>query len=39
VRAFIDLAVERVAGNPDYVLSAQELSTAEAKGREALSTG
>jgi DNA-binding transcriptional LysR family regulator len=34
VRAFIDLAVERVAGNPAYVPDAQELAAAEAKGRE-----
>jgi len=38
VRAFIDLAVERLAGNPMLVLSRQELAAAEAKGRAALST-
>lgn len=32
-RAFIDLAVQRIAGNPLYVLSPRELLTAEAKGR------
>lgn len=36
VRAFIDLAVKRLAGNTDYVLSAEELAAAEAKGRAAL---
>lgn len=35
VRAFIDLAVERLVGNPAYVLSAKELAAAEAKGRKA----
>ncbi len=35
-RAFIDLAVERLAGNADYILTAQELKAAEAKGRGAL---
>ena len=35
VRAFIDLAVERMAGNPAYVLTAKELAAAEAKGRKA----
>jgi hypothetical protein len=34
-RAFFDLAVERLAGNPEYVLGAQELAEAEAKGRKA----
>ncbi len=33
VRAFIDLAVERLAGNPDYVLSEKELVAAETRGR------
>ena len=33
VRAFIDLAVKRLAGTSDYVLSAEELAAAEAKGR------
>ena len=33
VRAFIDLAVERLAGSSDYVLDARELAAAEAKGR------
>lgn len=33
VRAFIDLAVERLAGNTDYVLTAQELTRLEAQGR------
>lgn len=33
VRAFIDLAVERLAGNADFVLNAKELATAEKKGR------
>jgi DNA-binding transcriptional LysR family regulator len=35
-RAFIDLAVRRVVGNPAYELSAKELAAAEAKGRKAL---
>lgn len=35
VRAFIDLAVEKLAGNAAYVLTAQELAVAEARGREA----
>jgi DNA-binding transcriptional LysR family regulator len=35
VRAFIDLAVQRVAGNPAYELGGKELATAEAKGRKA----
>ncbi len=34
-RAFIDLMVERLAGNPAYVLTAKELAAAEAKGRKA----
>ena len=34
VRAFIDLAVARLAGSPDYVLTPQELATAEARGRK-----
>jgi DNA-binding transcriptional LysR family regulator len=33
VRAFIDLAVERLAGSSQYVLDARELAAAEAKGR------
>ena len=39
VRAFIDLAVKRLAGNADYVLSAEELVAAEAEGRAALKAG
>jgi DNA-binding transcriptional LysR family regulator len=34
-RAFIDLALERLTGNPAYVLTAKELAAAEAKGRKA----
>ena len=33
-RAFIDLAVERLAGSADYVLSARELETAQRKHRK-----
>ncbi len=33
VRAFIDLAIERLAGNTDYVLGEQELARLEAQGR------
>ena len=33
VRAFIDLAVERVANNPAYVMTAEELEAAESRGR------
>ena len=33
VRAFIDLAIERLAGNTDYVLSAEELARLEVQGR------
>ena len=33
VRAFIDLAVERVANNPAYVLTQEELEAAESRGR------
>ena len=33
VRAFIDLAVERLAGSSDYVLDARELAVAASKGR------
>ena len=33
VRAFIDLAIKRLAGNADFVLTAEELASAEAKGR------
>jgi DNA-binding transcriptional LysR family regulator len=36
VRAFIDLAVQRLADNPALVLSAQELAAAETHGRAAL---
>jgi DNA-binding transcriptional LysR family regulator len=35
VRAFIDLAVARLAGNSQYVLSAEELRAAEVAGRSA----
>ncbi len=35
VRAFIDLAIERLAGSRVYVLSTKELAAAEAKGRKA----
>jgi len=35
VRAFIDLALKRLVGNPAYVLTAKELQSAEAKGRKA----
>ncbi|HXD42619.1 MAG TPA: LysR family transcriptional regulator [Ramlibacter sp.] len=34
-RAFIDLVVQRLAGNPAYILTAKELSAAEARGRKA----
>jgi DNA-binding transcriptional LysR family regulator len=34
VRAFIDLAVQRLGGNRDFVLEAKELAAAEAKGRK-----
>jgi DNA-binding transcriptional LysR family regulator len=34
VRAFIDLAVERLVGRSDYVLDQKELAMAEAKGRK-----
>lgn len=33
VRAFIDLATERLVGNPAYELSLPELAAAEARGR------
>lgn len=33
VRAFIDLAVKRLAGNPAFVLSDEELAAAAARGR------
>jgi DNA-binding transcriptional LysR family regulator len=33
VRAFVDLAVERLAGSTDYVLDVRELAAAEARGR------
>ena len=36
VRAFIDLAIERLAGNTAYFLSSQEFKQAEAGGRKAL---
>ncbi|MBB6557494.1 DNA-binding transcriptional LysR family regulator [Acidovorax soli] len=35
VRAFIDLAVERLTNAPEYVLSARELAEAEMQGRKA----
>ncbi|EJE51348.1 hypothetical protein PMI14_03963, partial [Acidovorax sp. CF316] len=35
VRAFIDLAVQRLADTPDYVLTGEELAAAEARGRKA----
>lgn len=35
VRAFIDVAVELLADNPAYVLTADELALAEVRGREA----
>ena len=38
-RVFIDLAVKRLAGNADFVLTAKELSAAEAKGRQAVKRG
>lgn len=34
VRAFIDLAVQRLVNNTTYVLTAKELQSAEAKGRK-----
>lgn len=39
VRAFIDLAVNRLAGSPRFVLTAKELAAAEAKGRKGLVPG
>ncbi|MEJ8851601.1 LysR family transcriptional regulator [Variovorax rhizosphaerae] len=36
VRAFIDLAVQRLANTPRYVLTTKELQGAEAKGRKAI---
>ena len=36
VRAFIDLAVERLADSAEFVLGAKELSASEAKGRKAV---
>jgi DNA-binding transcriptional LysR family regulator len=39
VRAFIDLAVERLAGKADYVLAPKELASAEARGRKAYKQG
>lgn len=38
VRAFIDLAVKRLAGNTEFVLAAEELAKAEAKGRAHVSS-
>ena len=38
-RVFIDLVVKRLAGNAEFVLAAQELTAAEAKGRQALEAG
>ncbi len=38
-RAFIDLAVKRLAGNAEFTLAAQELAAAEAKGRQAVERG
>lgn len=38
-RAFIDLAVSRLADNPTFVLDAKELAAAEAKGRKAAGLG
>ncbi|MDM0019156.1 LysR family transcriptional regulator [Variovorax saccharolyticus] len=35
VRAFIDVAIELLADNPAFVLTAEELRSAEAQGREA----
>ncbi len=35
VRAFIDLAVSRLANNPAYMLTAKELKSAESRGRKA----
>jgi DNA-binding transcriptional LysR family regulator len=39
VRAFIDLAIERLGGGADYVLSSKELAAAEAKGLKGLPRG
>lgn len=36
VRAFVDLAVERLAGSSTYVMGADELATAERRGRKGL---
>jgi DNA-binding transcriptional LysR family regulator len=36
VRAFIDLAVKRLAGNTELMLTGQELAAAEARGRDAV---
>jgi DNA-binding transcriptional LysR family regulator len=36
VRAFIDLAVKRLANNPEFVMTREELADAEAKGRAGL---
>jgi DNA-binding transcriptional LysR family regulator len=36
VRAFIDLAVKRLAGNPALVLTGEELAAAEARGQDAV---
>jgi DNA-binding transcriptional LysR family regulator len=38
VRAFIDLAIQRLAGSDEFVLSPQELATAEAEGRKRAKT-
>ncbi|EJL88203.1 hypothetical protein PMI15_00845, partial [Polaromonas sp. CF318] len=39
VKAFIDLAVKRLVGNSEFVLTAKELAAAEAKGRKAFVSG
>ncbi len=39
VRAFIDLAAQRLVDNPAYVLTAKELAAAEARGRKAAGAG
>jgi len=39
VRAFIDLAIERLAGGVEYVLTSKELAAAEANGLKALPKG
>jgi hypothetical protein len=35
VRAFIDLAVERLSGGGAFILTAKELASAESAGRKA----